>query len=69
MRSAPKVRPLLNISNSPDNDYYKVNGVAFATFCYSIQKIPSFNRKLYRQPIYYNCSNYAYAQCIYNKSV
>ena len=32
MRSAPKVRPLLNISNPPNNDYYKVNTVAFATF-------------------------------------
>ena len=66
MRSAPEVRPRLNISNLPDNDYYKVDTVAFATFCYSIQKIPSFNWKLYRQPIYYKRSNYVYAQCIYN---
>ena len=66
MRSAPKVHPLLNISNLPDNDYYEVDTVAFATFCYSIQKIPSSNRKLYRQPIYYNCSNYTRDQCIYN---
>ena len=32
MRSAPKVRPRLNTSNLPNNDYYKVNTVAFATF-------------------------------------
>ena len=27
-----KYAPLLDISNLPDNDYYKVNTVAFATF-------------------------------------
>ena len=27
-----KYAPRLNISNLPDNDYYKVNTVAFATF-------------------------------------
>ena len=27
-----------------------------------------FKRKLYRQPIYYNCRNYAYDQCMYNNN-
>ena len=38
MRSAPKVRPLLNISNLPDNDYYKVDTVANAT----LPDLPTF---------------------------
>ena len=68
MRSAPKVRPLLNISNPPNNDYYKVNTVAFAT----LPDLPTFFVGLSRidqlkigvlTPVYYVSRS-----CWYNKT-